>query len=96
MIHTIQDVREFVTSVVEVLGGSFNPSTQFQDYVTSEGKPVWEGLLWDDLNYLNNQCFEVCRANDVDYYELVIDTIKTTKQLQFQSTIAGIVSYSTL
>lgn len=75
-IKTIEDVKTFAKHLVQVEKLSFHPDDDFNDYVTNENKPFYtkEAAAW--RNKIMGECFEVCKKNNVEIYEIVLPFIQ--------------------
>lgn len=75
-IKTIEDVRTFAKHLVQVEKLSFHPDDDFNDYITNDNKPFYtkDAAAW--RNKIMGECFEVCKKNNVDIYEIVLPFIQ--------------------
>lgn len=75
-IKTINDVKSFATHLVQVERLSFHPDDDFRDYINVENQKAFyteeEALL---RNKLMNECFEVCKRENVELYEILLPII---------------------
>lgn len=78
-INTFHDVKAFAKQLIEE-GLSFHPDNDFNDYVYfNENKPCYTKEEAEKRNELMEQCFEVCRNEGADIYEVMIKvTLKET------------------
>lgn len=73
-VRTSDDVRAFIQWVVNDQHVSFHPDTPFADYALNA---TGESIYSDDQAFILDahldSCFDVCRALDVDIYEIGYD-----------------------
>lgn len=73
-IKSIQDVKEFVRTLMEDENLNFHPDTPFQDYVSLEtGRPYYNSQQVQLRNDLLKQCFALGNKTGVDTHELMCD-----------------------
>lgn len=75
-IKSKKDVEGFFKSLVEDFDLAFHPDDEFADYVTGDGKQVFNSKESKDLDAIMNQCFLWCEKNNVDIYEVGLDVTK--------------------
>ncbi len=74
-INNINDVEAFAKQIISE-GVSFHPDDDFNDYVVLKtNKPCYTKSEADDRNELMNQCFEVCKKNSVDIYDVMNEVL---------------------
>lgn len=81
-IKTIEDVKEFLTSIISgELGMAFHPDDDFNSYTwESDGSQVFEPEEAGRLNNLMSDAFKVCEENGADLYDLTLKTIQRIYQ----------------
>jgi hypothetical protein len=76
-IQTLNDVIAFAKHLVQNEKLSFHPDDDFRDYVNFETQEAFytneEAIL---KNKMMNDCFEVCKKNKVEIYELLLPIIQ--------------------
>ena len=77
-INNVDDVRKFFRYIVDERNVNFNPDDMFEDYVSCEGGintfTLEECAIY---NRLMDECFAVCKSEDVDIYEIGLDELQT-------------------
>lgn len=74
-IKNIQDVEAFIKSVSKNM--AFHPDTDFSDYINLNTlKPTFSRSESAKLDKMLNTAFAVCKASNVDIYEIAINAAK--------------------
>ena len=77
-INNVDDVIKFFRYIVDERNVNFNPDDMFEDYVSCEGGintfTLEECAIY---NRLMDECFVVCKSEDVDIYEIGLDELQT-------------------
>lgn len=70
-IKKVSDVRKFASLLTEE-GINFHPDNDFSDYINLKTrKPSFSRIEIAHRNSLMDQCFDVCKKNNVDIYTLM-------------------------
>lgn len=76
-IKNIEEVKAFASYLINDLGVNMNPDNDFADYICyATGKPTFAGDEVFVGNKLVKECFDVCKKESVDIYELLLPLIK--------------------
>ena len=71
-VDCLQDVKSFVRTTIKE-GVNFHPDDDFNDMVNFESKlPFYSKNEATERNKLNEQCFEYCELNNMDYYSVAL------------------------
>jgi len=71
-INTIEDVKVFAFQLVHEHNLSFHPDNDFSDYVNTETNiPIYTTEESERYNELMDKCFDICKQNNEDVYELM-------------------------
>ena len=77
-ILSVKDVEAFFHHIVFERKVNFHPDDMFEDYVSCEGGintfTLEECAIY---NCLMDECFAVCKSEDVDIYEIGLDELQT-------------------
>lgn len=77
-ILSVKDVEAFFHHIVFERKVNFHPDDMFEDYVSCEGGintfTLEECAIY---NRLMDECFVVCKGEDVDIYEIGLDELQT-------------------
>jgi hypothetical protein len=65
--------REFLRFCVKVLGQGFHPDTEFADYVTNNGAPVFRSTTAEHLDEIVTDAMAALILAGVDPYAIVIN-----------------------
>lgn len=77
-INTTQDVQRFFEYIVFDLGINFHIDTPFSDYVYNyNDKPCFSKREALRLQVMMEKSFEVCESQNVDIYEIALDTLQS-------------------
>lgn len=77
-INTTQDVQRFFEYIVYDLGINFHIDTPFSDYVYNyNDKPCFSNREALRLQVMMEKSFEVCESQNVDIYEIALDTLQS-------------------
>lgn len=77
-INTTQDVQRFFEYIVYDLGINFHIDTPFSDYVYNyNDKPCFSKREALRLQVMMEKSFLVCDSQDVDIYEIALDTLQS-------------------
>ncbi|MFW6272225.1 MAG: hypothetical protein ACOC2U_00380 [bacterium] len=72
-IDSLQDVKSFVRTIVKE-GVNFHPDDDFNDMINFENKlQFYSESEAAERNRINEQCFEYCELNDLDYYSIALE-----------------------
>jgi hypothetical protein len=74
-LQTIEDVQEFLNDCVNYLGLAFHPDTNFSDYVSSNGYPLYNEEQAEISNQMMEKSFDICDELDVDIYEMTLNLL---------------------
>lgn len=74
-LQTIEDVQEFLNDCINYLGLAFHPDTNFIDYVSSNGYPLYNEEQAEISNKMMEQAFDICDELDVDIYEMALNLL---------------------
>lgn len=77
-ILSVKDVEAFFHHIVFERKVNFHPDDMFEDYVSCEGGintfTLEECAIY---NRLMDECFVICKSEDVDIYEIGLDELQT-------------------
>lgn len=77
-INTTQDVQRFFEYIVYDLGINFHIDTPFSDYVYNyNDKPCFSKREALRLQVMMEKSFQVCESQNVDIYEIALDTLQS-------------------
>lgn len=77
-INTTQDVQRFFEYIVYDLGINFHIDTPFSEYVYNyNDKPCFSNREALRLQVMMEKSFEVCESQNVDIYEIALDTLQS-------------------
>jgi hypothetical protein len=73
-IQSLEDVKAF-SKLLIAEGVSFHPDDDFNDYVNfKENKSFYSKTEAEARNNLMNDCFDVCNREDIDVYDLMLES----------------------
>ena len=77
-ILSVKDVEAFFHHIVFERKVNFHPDDMFEDYVSCEGG-INTFTLEECAIYIRlmDECFVVCKSEDVDIYEIGLDELQT-------------------
>ena len=77
-ILSVKDVEAFFHHIVFERKVNFHPDDMFEDYVSCEGG-INTFTLEECAIYIRlmDECFAVCKSEDVDIYEIGLDELQT-------------------
>ncbi|PBI83548.1 hypothetical protein BSF41_45340 [Flavobacterium sp. ACN2] len=71
-INTLEDVHIFAEQLIGE-GLNFHPDDDFNDYVNLvTNKASYNKIEADVRNKLMDECFEICKKNNIDIYKLMM------------------------
>lgn len=71
-IKNMSDVIRFVKFLTNDLEINFHPDTDFNDYATNTGEPLFTEAEQELLNKLLLHCIYACEENGTDIYEVTL------------------------
>ena len=75
-VTTIKEVEDFAKYLVSELKVNINPDTDFADYIELKScKPTFNSKEIQRGNQLMAECFDVCKKNSMDIYDLMLDIL---------------------
>lgn len=75
-ITTLEDVKQFTN---DLIGENliFHPDDDFNDYIDVDNNPIFTPQEAEIRNKLMSDSFDVCNANNVEIYELMLEIIQS-------------------
>jgi hypothetical protein len=75
-INSLEDINSFVRKIINE-GVNFHPDDDFNDMINFENKTLlYSKTEANERNKLNEQCFEYCEFNNLDYYTIALEVFK--------------------
>lgn len=76
-IRNIDDVKDFASYLINDLDVNLHPDNDFAEYrCYATGKPTFTDKEVSICNRLMEECFEVCKNDSVDIYDLTLTILK--------------------
>ena len=79
IINNVNDVKEFVTHLIQQEDLNFHPDTDFGEYISVEtNEPTFNSQEIVHYNKLMDTCFSICESKNVDIYDLSMIICKSS------------------
>jgi hypothetical protein len=80
IINSREDIAAFFNYLVHDLGLSFHPDTPFSEYVQPDNSLCFTLGQVEHLEGILEQCYAWCHAEDIDIYDIALDTFHQTSR----------------